>query len=340
MDSTISYTYSAGETTVATVARSRAASLWQVVNTLPPFCGMLFLMYQLLPVSYPLVLGLSVIAAGLLVRIFIIQHDCGHGAFFESRKANDRLGLVCSVFTLIPYLYWRRQHALHHATSGNLDRRGYGDMDICTVAEYMRLSRAQRLRYRVYRNPLVFLLFGPPVLYLWLNRVAFDKQQTTKRQRHNVHWTNLFIAASVLVLGLWIGFAELVLIAAPVLYLAGGTGIWLFYIQHQFEHTYWTRDADWNSRFAALQGSSYYKLPKVLQWFTGNIGFHHVHHLNETAPNYRLQRIHEQHPEFYDVPTLTLRSSLKTAFLSIWDEKQARLISFRELKAQTARDRV
>jgi acyl-lipid omega-6 desaturase (Delta-12 desaturase) len=266
------------------------------------------------------------------VRTFVLQHDCGHGSFFKSRAANDRLGLFCSVLTMVPYYYWRRQHALHHATSGNLDRRGYGDMDIYTVEEYLRLSRFERFRYRAYRNPLVFLLIGPPLVVLWQNRVAFDRKQTTKRQRRNVHATTLTIAAMLTGLGLWIGFGNLLLIAVPVLYIAFGSGIWLFYIQHQFEHTYWKRGPEWNATHAAMQGSSFYKLPRVLQWFTGNIGFHHIHHLNESTPNYRLPRVYAQNPEYRDVFTVTLASSLKTAFLSVWDEQQARLISFRELK--------
>jgi omega-6 fatty acid desaturase (delta-12 desaturase) len=312
--------------------QSATASLWQVVNTIPPFCGLLFLMYVLLPVSYLLVLALSVIAAGFLIRIFIIQHDCGHGSFLTSRKGNDRLGHICSLFTMIPYHYWKRQHALHHATSGNLDRRGYGDMDIYTVEEYLRLSAWERFSYRAYRNPLVFLLIGPPVAVFWQHRVPFDKKQTTKRQRRNVYTTNLTIVAVLLTFGLLIGFAKLFLIAAPVLYIALAAGIWLFYIQHQFEHTYWKRGAEWNSTHAAMQGSSFYKLPRVLQWFTGNIGFHHIHHLDESTPNYRLPRIYAQHPEFHDVYVVTLWSSLKTAFLSVWDERQERLISFRELR--------
>jgi omega-6 fatty acid desaturase (delta-12 desaturase) len=313
-------------------APTLAASIWQVINTFPPFLGALFLMYILLPVSYPLALLVGVIAAGLMIRIFIIQHDCGHGSFFGSRRANDRLGMVCSAVTMIPYHYWRRQHALHHATSGDLDRRGYGDMNIYTAQEYLQLSRWQRFMYRAYRNPLVFLLLGPPALYLWTNRLVFDRKQTTKKQQRNVYITNVMFAAIVAALGLVIGFGKLAMIGIPVLYMAGGAGIWLFYIQHQFEHTYWKRGAEWNSTHAAMQGSSFYKLPKVLQWFTGNIGFHHIHHLDEKTPNYRLPHLYRQHPEYQDVYTLTLWSSFKTAFLSIWDEEQARLISFRELK--------
>jgi acyl-lipid omega-6 desaturase (Delta-12 desaturase) len=314
--------------------QSTAASIWQVVDTIPPFIGLVYLMYLLLPVSYALVLLVSVFAAGFMVRIFIIQHDCGHGSFLKTRKANNRLGRFCSVFTMVPYYYWQRNHALHHATSGNLDQRGYGDMDIFTVQEYLRLSRWDRFRYRAYRNPLVFLLIGPLVVFLIQNRVPLDKTQTTKRQRRNVWVTDLNIAVLILVLGLWIGFGKFFLIFAPILYLAGGAGIWLFYIQHQFEHTYWKRTEEWNSRYAALQGSSFYKLPRVLQWFTGNIGFHHIHHLDTTTPNYRLPKVHQQHPELHDIYTVTLWSSLGTAFLSVWDENQGRLISFREMKKE------
>jgi omega-6 fatty acid desaturase (delta-12 desaturase) len=315
--------------------QSRAASIWQIINTIPPFLGLLILMYFLLPVSYALTLLVSVIAAGFLVRIFIIQHDCGHGSFFKSRKVNDRLGVLCSVLTMVPYHYWRRQHALHHATSGNLDRRGYGDLDIYTVQEYLQLSRRERFRYRAYRNPLVFLLLGPLSLYLWTNRLVLDKKQTTRRQQRNVHITNGILALLVAGLGWAIGFGTLALIAVPVLYIAAGAGIWLFYIQHQFERTYWKRGEEWNRTHAAMQGSSFYKLPKILQWFTGNIGFHHIHHLDESTPNYNLPRLFHLNPAYQDVFTLTLWSSMKTAFLSVWDEEQARLISFRELKKKS-----
>ena len=319
------------QTTVLPVQRT-SLSVWQLINTLVPYFGLLYLMFRLLPVSYPSVLMLAVVAAGFLIRIFIIQHDCGHGSFFKTRRANDRLGWLCSFVTMVPYFYWKRQHQLHHASSGNLDKRGHGDMDICTVDEYLQLTPWQRFHYRAYRNPIVFLLIGPPVLFLYQNRVPFDTKQSTRKQRRNVHVTSLLIVGIMLAVGWWIGFMNLLLIVGPVVYIAGAAGIWLFYIQHQFEHTYWKRGAEWNSRNAAMQGSSFYRLPKVLQWFTGNIGFHHVHHLNETTPNYRLPQVHRQHPEFQDVYTVTLWSSLKTAFLSVWDEEQERLISFRELR--------
>jgi acyl-lipid omega-6 desaturase (Delta-12 desaturase) len=288
-------------------------------------------MYLLINVSYWLTLGLGILAAGFMVRIFIIQHDCGHGSFFRSRKANNRVGRFCSFFTMVPYYYWRRQHALHHATSGNLDRRGFGDMNIYTVGEYLKLNRFERFKYRAYRNPLVFLLLGPLALFLITNRFVFDRVQTSQRERRNVWITDAAFVLTLVAFGLWIGFINTLLIAIPVLYMAGGAGIWLFYIQHQFEHTYWKRSAEWNFAYAAMQGSSYFKLPKVLQWFTGNIGFHHIHHLKDTVPNYRLPELYKEVPEFRDVYTVTLLSSLKTMFLSVWDEERERLVSFREI---------
>ncbi|MCB1060725.1 MAG: fatty acid desaturase [Calditrichaeota bacterium] len=282
--------------------------------------------------SYWLTLGLSLFAAGFTVRLFIIQHDCGHMSFFPSRKWNDRLGYACSLFTMVPYFYWKRQHSLHHASNGNLDHRGHGDMDVFTVDEYLELSKIQRLRYRAYRNPLVFLLFGPLVLLFYINRHWTDPVQYSPRDKRNVWITNVTMAATFALIGLWIGWIPFLKIAFPVLYIAAGAGIWLFYIQHQFEHTYWKPDDEWSFVRAAMQGSSFYKLPKLLQWFTGNIGFHHIHHLTPGIPNYRLEQIYNENPEFHDVFEVTIPSSLKTMFLSVWDVKQQRLISFGELK--------
>jgi len=307
-----------------------ASSIWQLVNTLVPFFGIIFLMYFSLSLSYWITLALGVLAGGFMIRIFIIQHDCGHGSFFKSRQANNRTGRWCSLITMIPYYYWRRQHALHHATSGNLDHRGFGDVSTRTVAEYRQMTKFERFKYRAYRHPFVFLGLGPLALYLITNRFVFDKVQTSERERRNVHITNLTVAAMFLLLGWWIGFGKLFLIAAPVMYVAAMAGIWLFYIQHQFDPTYWKREPEWDYKASATEGSSYFKLPKVLQWFTGNIGYHHIHHLQERIPNYRLQECYDETPEFQKVHTLTLGSSLKTMFLGLWDEEQERLISFRE----------
>ncbi len=313
-----------------------ASSIWQLVNTILPFCGILYLMFLSLSVSYWITLALGILGGGFVVRIFIIQHDCGHGSFFMSRQWNNRVGRMCSLFTMIPYYYWRRQHALHHSTSGNLDHRGFGDVSTRTVAEYQRMTKFERFKYRAYRNPFVFLGLGPLALYLITNRFVFDKVQTSKRERRNVHVTNLTVAVMFLLLGLWIGFGKLFLIAAPVLYVAAAAGIWLFYIQHQFDPAYWKRQPEWDNTASAAEGSSYFKLPKVLQWFTGSIGFHHVHHLQERIPNYRLQQVYDETPELQHAYTLTIRTSLKTMFLGLWDEEHERLVSFREVGRASA----
>jgi acyl-lipid omega-6 desaturase (Delta-12 desaturase) len=297
-----------------------------------PLLGVLYLMYLSLSGSYWLTLGLGVIAALLMVRVFILQHDCGHGSFFAERKWNDRVGYACSLLTMIPYYYWKRQHALHHASNGNLDRRGHGDMDVFTVNEYLAMDPIQRFRYRMYRNPLVFLLFGPVVLFGYINRRCTDPAQYSGRDRRNIRITNLTIAVTLGLCGWWIGFGAVAKIAIPVLFIAASAGIWLFYLQHQFEHTYWKRQSEWNYVTAAMRGSSFYRLPKLLQWFTGSIGYHHIHHLKPGIPNYGLERCYREHPEFHEVYEVTLLTSLKTMFLSVWDEQQERLISFRELK--------
>ena len=307
-------------------------SLWQLANTLLPLLATYYLMYLSLSYSYWLTLGLSLLAAGFTVRLFIIQHDGGHNAFFPSRKWNDRVGYLCSLFTMVPYFYWKRQHAIHHSTNGNLDHRGIGDMDVFTVDEYLQLSKFDRFRYRLYRNPFVFLLIGPWILLLYINRHWSDPVQYSQRDKRNVVISNLTMVLTFAGLGWWIGWLPVLKIAVPVLYMAGGAGIWLFYIQHQFEHTYWKPDQEWNFVRAAMQGSSFYRLPKVLQWFTGNIGYHHIHHLTPGIPNYRLEKIYNENPEFHDVFEVTIPSSLKTMFLSVWDIQQQRLISFRELK--------
>ena len=266
-----------------------------------------------------------------MVRIFIIQHDCGHGSFFRSRKANNRVGRFCSVLTMVPYYYWRRQHALHHASSGNLDHRGHGDMEIYTVGGVPAVIAARALLLPRLSQPAGVSAARTAGAAVHLQPHSPGQAAVHEGAAAQRLVTNLTMAGMFLAVGLLIGFGKLLLIALPVLYIAGGAGIWLFYIQHQFEHTYWKRGAEWNAARAAMQGSSFYKLPEVLQWFTGNIGFHHIHHLQETIPNYRLPRLFREHPDYQDVFTVTLWTSLKTMFLSVWDEEQERLISFREL---------
>lgn len=325
-------------TWAALVARYQTPNTWksigQAANTFIPFFLLWYLMYLSLDYSYWLTLGLALPTAGLLVRIFIIQHDCGHGSFFKSRQANDTLGSVCGLFTLTPYHYWRKSHAIHHASAGNLEHRGVGDVYTMTVKEYLRQSRWGRFKYRLYRHPLVLLVLAPTILFVVLHRFPLAESKSWKRERASVWWTNLGLGAVIAVLSLSIGWQAFLWVQVPITLLATTLGTWLFYVQHQFDETYWAKEGEWDYTLAALKGSSYYKLPLVLQWFTGNIGFHHIHHLSPRIPNYLLQRCHEENPLFQQVVVLTLWSSFKTIFLSLWDEEQGRLISFGQLKSR------
>lgn len=313
---------------------STRQSLWQVANTFGPFILLWYMMYLSLAYSYWLTLVLAVPTAGLLVRIFIIQHDCGHGSFFRSRKANDWLGSICGVLTLTPYYYWRKSHAIHHANAGSLEHRGVGDIYTMTVKEYLQQSKWGRLKYRIYRHPLFLFVIAPTLLFLVLHRFTTGESKSWRRQeRASVWWTNLAIALVVSTLSLIIGFKAFLSVFLPVLVLAATAGTWMFFVQHQFEDTYWASENNWDYTLAALQGSSYYRLPKVLQWFTGNIGFHHIHHLSPRIPNYLLQKCHEENPAFQQVVVLTLLTSIKTIFLSLWDEDQNQLVSFNHLNS-------
>jgi len=305
-------------------------SLWQVANTLIPYFVLLTLMYVSLSYSYWIALVLALPAGGLLTRAFIIFHDCGHGSFFKSQRANNFLGMICGLMVFTPYYQWRFEHAVHHATSGDLDRRGTGDIITLTVDEYLKLPRWGRFKYRLYRSPIVMLGLGPWFTFLISQR--FVNPISKKRERFSVYFSNLFIVALLVVAANTIGIKELLMIQLPVAFIGGLGGIWMFYIQHQFEGTYWQRHEEWDYATAAIRGSSYFKLPKVLQWFTGNIGFHHIHHLSSRIPNYALQKCMEENPEFQDVTTITLWSSLKSLGLNLWDEEQRQLVSFRQLK--------
>jgi omega-6 fatty acid desaturase (delta-12 desaturase) len=311
-------------------------SVWQVCNTFIPFMLLWYVMYLSLDYSYWLTLLLAVPTAGFLVRIFIIQHDCGHGSFFKSRRASDWLGSICGVLTLTPYHYWRKSHAIHHASAGNLEHRGVGDIYTMTVKEYLQESKWGRLKYRLYRHPLFLFLIAPAILFVVLHRFPQAESKSWKRERASVYWTNLAIAAIVVALGLTIGLKAFLLIQVPLVILATSAGTWLFFVQHQFEDTYWASQENWEYTLAALQGSSYYRLPKVLQWFTGNIGFHHIHHLSPRIPNYLLQKCHEENPLFQEVVVLTMWTSLKSIFLTLWDEEQKRLVGFHHLRTLRA----
>jgi omega-6 fatty acid desaturase (delta-12 desaturase) len=274
---------------------------------------------------------LIIIAAGFQVRIFILFHDAGHGSFFQSREANRILGYISGILTFTPYEQWTRSHARHHATVGDLDRRGSGDVWTMTVEEYQQATWWQRLSYRVYRHPLLMLGFGPGIVFLIGNR--FAQKGADARSRRSVQITNLALLAILVLAYFTIGLRTYFLIQIPIMLIAGAIGVWLFYVQHQYEGVYWARNEEWEPLRAALEGSSYYKLPRVLQWITGNIGLHHIHHVQPKVPNYHLQAAQENIEAFQAVEPITLRTSLWSLTRHLWDEKAGRLVSFRALRA-------
>jgi omega-6 fatty acid desaturase (delta-12 desaturase) len=309
---------------------STGRALWQMVNTLGPYALLWYLMSVALPVSWWLAIPLAVLAAAFHVRTFIIHHDCGHGSFFKSRRANDVLGFITGVLTFTPYHHWRWEHALHHATSGDLDRRGTGDIWTLTVQEYLEASRWKRFAYRLARNPFVLFVLAP--LFVFLIKHRFPKAKASRRERRSVYWTNLALLGMAAGMIAIFGFVPYLVLQLIMLTVAGAAGFWLFYVQHQFEEVYWGRGEDWDYTTAALQGSSFYKLPKILQWFSGNIGFHHIHHLSSRIPNYNLERCHKAEPLFQSVKPITLFSSFKSLTFRLFDEQRKKLVGYRHLK--------
>lgn len=308
-------------------------SCFELLVTAVPFALLWALMLLCLQrYGFWVCLPLALPAAGFLVRLFMIQHDCGHGSFFRRRATNDSVGRIVGVLTLIPYDYWRRTHAVHHATTGNLDRRGMGDVDLLTVAEYRALPRWRRTAYRVSRNPLVLLGLGPLYLFILKYRLPVGLMRDGKGVWISTMATNLAIAAVVVGLCAGVGVRDFLLVQLPITFLAGAAGVWLFYVQHQFEDTYWAKQPGWSFHAGALQGSTHYDLPGVLGWFTAHIGIHHVHHLASRIPSYRLPETLDDHPELREIGRLTFRQSLECFRLGLWDEASRRLIAFRELR--------
>ncbi len=301
---------------------------FQLVTTLTLFVIACFAMYQSLAIGYWLTLLLSFPTAGLVLRLFIIQHDCGHGSFYANNNLNDWVGRCLSLITITPYAYWRRLHALHHASSSNLDKRGYGDIDTLTVAEYNALPLLRRIGYRIYRNPFFLMLVGGPVHFAILQRLplAFEKPSLQMW----ISCLGLNVAMAFFYGGLiwYVGWQAFLMMALPVILVSCSVGVWLFYIQHQFEDAHWETSEHWDRKTAALYGSSYYALPKILQWFTGNIGIHHVHHLCSSIPNYRLQECLDDEPELKSINYLTIKDSLRFAHLALWDEDAKKLVPF------------
>jgi omega-6 fatty acid desaturase (delta-12 desaturase) len=318
-------------------APNQLRSAFEIGITLVPFIMLWVAAWLALQWSYGLSLLFAVFAAGFLVRLFLIQHDCGHGAFFQRRRANDWTGRVIGVLTFTPYDDWRRSHAVHHATSGNLDRRGIGDITTLTVSEYLARPRWRRLAYRLYRHPLVMFGIGPAYLFLLQQRLPARGALTNWRSWISPMATNIAIALLALAVISLVGIGPFLLVQLPIILLAASIGVWLFYVQHQFEETVWAHDSEWAVHEAALHGSSHYELPKFLRWFTANIGVHHVHHLCSRIPYYRLNRVLNDHPELRDVGRITLLESFACVRLVLWDATRKRLISFRELR-RGARD--
>jgi len=310
-------------------------SIWQLVNSLGPYILLWYLMYLSLEISYWITLGLAVIAAGFLVRIFIIFHDCGHGSFFKSKRANRITGIFLGSLAFTPYDSWHNSHAIHHATVGNLDKRGVGDVWTLTAEEYRQLSKGKRLIYRIYRNPVVLFGIGPILLFVvWFR---FTRKTMNAAEKRSIYLANLIIAMYVTGLIFLLGWRSFLLIQLPVTYISTTAGVWLFYVQHQYEDVIWTRQEEWDYRKIALEGCSYLKFPKILQWLSGNIGFHHIHHLSPMIPNYYLEKCHTENEMFSSVKPVTFIPSIRTMALRLWDEKNGRLISFRKLKSLTAR---
>ncbi len=311
----------------------QARSLFELAITAIPFALLWALTWAALDAGYAAGFLLAVPAGAFLLRLFLIQHDCGHGAFFRSQRSNDWVGRVLGILTMTPYDYWRRSHAIHHATTGNLDARGVGDVDTLTIAEYLELSRTRRFLYRLYRHPVVLFGFGPAYLFLLRHRLPIGMMRNGWRPWLSALGTNASIAAVAGVLIWAMGFKLFLLVHLPITLVAASLGVWFFYVQHQFEQTHWDRGDDWSFHAAALHGSSHYDLPPVLRWFTANIGVHHVHHLASRIPFYRLPEVLREVPVLARISRVTLRESFGAVRLVLWDEQKRRLVTFAEARA-------
>lgn len=301
-------------------------SLWQIVNSVGPYLATMYLMYKTLEVSYLLTLALAVLGGGFLIRIFIIFHDCGHNSFFNSQQANYWAGSLLGLLLYFPFAQWKFDHAKHHTSVCNLDFCGIGDIWTMSTKDYRQASKVKRFLYRLSRTPMFFLLFPPLFLK---NRIV--SKGANQKQAHSVHMVNLWLVSVAVLACYTIGLVNSLLIQLPILIVASAAGIWLFYVQHQFEGAYWQRSEKWDQTCAALRGTSCYKLPKVLQWFTGNIGFHNVHHLSPKIPNYNLERCYKKSPALRQVPVLTLADSFKALRSRLWDEDEGNFVSFKKV---------
>jgi len=301
-------------------------SIWQITNTFIPYIGLWILIVYSLSVSYWLTAILIVLAAGFLVRLFIIFHDCGHGSYFKSQKANRIIGMIFGILAFTPYDKWHNQHMWHHGTVGNLDKRGIGDVWTMTKEEYKASNKWNRIKYRIYRNPLV--MFGIGSLYVFLIQNRLTRKGMTRKEKLNIYFTNAALLVIFTAMSFAIGLGTFLIIQLSILYIAAISGLWLFYLQHQYENVIWFRNNKWNYRTVALEGSSFVKFPKLLQWFSGNIGFHHIHHLNSRIPNYYLSKCFRENAVFKEVKPVTFLVSLRSLNLRLWDEQIQKMVSF------------
>lgn len=309
---------------------SLGKSIWQIINSFVPYFILWYLMYRSLEYSYWYTLLLSILAALFLIRMFIIFHDCGHGSFFRSKKANLIVGSFAGLFSFTPYFRWTDSHRTHHFTVGNLDKRGIGDVYTMTVEEYKSASFATRLNYRLYRSP--WIMFGIGGLYMFVINQRFTTRKNSWKQRINIYLTNVMIAILAAGAIYLMGWKAFVLIQLPIIYFASIMGVYLFYLQHQYDRVIWARQPNWDYKEMALNGSSFLKLPRIFQWFTGSIGYHHVHHLGPLIPNYNLEKCHYENPIFSTIKPMTFFSSLHSLKLRLWDEEKGRIVSFSEIR--------
>jgi len=310
---------------------SLSKSWWQVINSVIPYIILWTLMAYSVSISPILTILIGIIATGFMARIFIIFHDCAHGSYFKSSRMNKVMGFILSPITYTPFNKWRYEHLTHHATVGNLDDRGIGDIYTMTVNEYLNLSFLGKLKYKIYRHPVFLFGIAPFLLFVVKNRFGGSKMKI--QDRLNVILTNIFIIGCNALLIWTVGWQTFLWVQIPIIYIGSSAGVWLFYVQHQYEDVIWTRKEAWDHTKLSLHGSSFFKLPRLLQWFTGNIGFHHIHHLSPKIPNYNLQRCHEENEAFQQVEPITFWASFKTWNLKLWDEKTQRLVGFRAVKA-------
>lgn len=320
-----------------TKANNKKSTL-QLLNTIPPLLIIWVVAYMSLSISPWLAVGLAVLASGFIVRTFIIFHDCTHGSFYHNKRKNDILGTITGVLTSFPYEKWKREHAIHHASSSNLDKRGVGDIWVMTVEEYEAGSKWKRFAYRAYRNPVVMFGLGP--LYLVLSSNRLNRKDAKKKERYNTYLTNFILVVMFSLLIYFLGWKAFLLVHGVSLYIAATLGIWLFYIQHTFEDSYFEEETDWNYVKAAVEGSSYYELPRVLQWITGNIGYHHVHHLAPRVPNYYLEEAHETTPPLHHATTITLKTSLDSLRYRLYDPENKVFITFNEFKRRERKNNI